>query len=62
MKGYGGLPLYNFLCIYTGEKIFLGILEQKISRWVQYFVSEAVQQKTSQAVMYESFFEAVSTN
>lgn len=45
----------QFLCIYTGEKIFLGILEQNISRWVQYFVSEAAQQKGSQAVMSESF-------
>lgn len=45
-----------FLRIYPGEKVFLGILKQKISRWVQYLVSEAVQQKTSRAVMSEFFF------
>lgn len=50
-----------FLWVYTGEKIFLGILKQKISRWIQGFVSETVQQSTSQAVMSESFFESAST-
>lgn len=43
-----------FVHLYWGENIS-GILEQNISRWAPYFVSEAAQQKRSQAVTSESF-------